>query len=125
MNNNNNTMIFNSIKAFSFVAVVFGFVGLLTFFTGIIPLFAGSMGLLFVALSYRKGSPLTSYGRLGLLLSAISIILGVSLLLYSYYAVLLPMMNDPEYYNTMDLYYRNNFGISLDELFQGSFAPPQ
>lgn len=115
----------NSIKAFSFVSVVFGFLGIFTFFTGIIPLFTGSMGLLFVALSCRKGTPLTPNARLGLLLSVISLILGISLLIYSYYAVLQPMMNDPEYYKAMDLYYRNNFGIGLDELFQGSFKPPQ
>lgn len=118
-----NKIVTNSIQTYSIASVIFGVIALLTFFTGIIPLFAGGMGIVFVVLSYRKGSPLTSAARLGLLFSFIGIILGVSLLIFSYYNVVVPMMTDPEYYAAMDQYYRNNFGVSLDELFQGSFAP--
>lgn len=118
-----NNYVTNSIQAFSLAALVFGVFSVLSFFTGIIPLFTGCMSLLFVALSYRKGSPLTGSAHAAIYLSLIGMILGIALLVYSYYNVLLPMMNDPEYYKTMDLYYRNNFGVSLDELLGGAFKP--
>jgi len=106
----------NSIRGFSIAAVMFGIFSLITFFTGIIPLFTGSMGLIFVALSYRKGTPLNSTSRLGMYLCVIGLLFAGTLLLYAYNTVFLPMMNDPEFYNTMNLYYQNNFGISLDEM---------
>lgn len=114
---NQNSMKDNSIQAFSIAALAFGVISLITFFTGIVPLFAGGMGLIFAALSRRKGMALTGAGRVGLYLSVIGIVFGATLLLYAYYTVLLPMMNDPEFYDTMNLYYQNNFGISLDEMF--------
>lgn len=114
-----NNYVTNSIQAFSLAALVFGVFSVLSFFTGIIPLFTGCMSLLFVALSYRKGSPLTGAAHAAIYLSLIGMILGIALLVY----VLLPMMNDPEYYNAMDLYYRNNLGVSLDELLDGAFKP--
>lgn len=109
----------NSIQAFSVAGMIFGLLSLLTFFTGILPVFTGGMGLLFVALSYRKGKQLPPLSRGGLYMCVIGILLGAMLIVYAYYSVFLPMMNDPEFYNTMNLYYQNNFGISLDELIGG------
>lgn len=118
-----NQMITNSIQIFSVMAAIFGILSVFSFFTGIIPLFTGGMSILFATLSFRKGAPLPKASRIGVFLSVIGIILGVALLVYAYYTVLLPMMNDPEYYNAMDLYYRNNFGVSLEELFGGNLKP--
>ena len=120
---NNSAGITNSIRAFSIAALVFGILALITFFTGILPLMAGGMGILFVALSYRKGSPLTPTARAGLYLSILGVLFGVLLLVYSYFAVVQPMMNDPEFYDAMNLYYQNNFGISLDEMWGTSIRP--
>ena len=112
----------NSIQSFSVAAAIFGVFSLLTFFTGILPIFTGGMGLLFVALSHRKGSPLTMSGRIGLYMCVIGILLGSMLIMYAYFTVFLPMMSDPEFYHTMDLYYQNNFGVSLEDLFGSSFT---
>lgn len=112
----------NSIKAFSVAALVFGILSLITCCTGILPLTAGGMSILFVVLSHRRAKPLPPMSMVGLILAVIGMVLGLILTTITLVYVIIPMLTDPQAREELNTFYKNYYGMSLDELL-GSWDP--
>ncbi|MCR4598462.1 MAG: hypothetical protein K5678_05450 [Acetatifactor sp.] len=106
-----------SIRSFATASIICGLIAMATFFTGIIPLVAGGLGILFAVLSRREDRPFPSTSWWGIVLSAVGIFMGGLILTYALVTMVLPMMNDPAYYQEMKTLYMNTYGINLDELW--------
>ena len=106
----------NSIRSFSLASVIFGALSLLTCFTGIFPLIGGGLGILFAVLSRREDRPFASLSWWGVVLSCLGLFMGAMILTFAIVYYIIPMLTDPAFYQEMNTFYQNNYGISLDEL---------
>ena len=107
----------NSIRAFALAALIFGGFSIAFFFTGFLPLVFGGMSIICAVLSRREDRPFPSMSWWGVMLSCIGIFMGVLILAYAIIAFVIPMMNDPTYYQEMKNLYQNLYGINLDDYF--------
>lgn len=103
-------------SGFSIASMVLGILSILTWCTGILPLGLGGLGVLFAMLTHRSKSGMPSLSKAGLLLSCIGIALGILITLMVVINFIIPMYTDPNFYQEMNEYYKNFYGISLDEL---------
>ncbi|MBR6476915.1 MAG: hypothetical protein IKS85_00565 [Lachnospiraceae bacterium] len=106
-----------SIRAFATATLICGILSIFTFWTGFLPFIFGSMGILFAVLSRREDRPFPSSSWWGVVASLIGIFMGAMILYYVFMNMILPMMTDPAFYQEMKIYYQNNFGINLDEIW--------
>lgn len=107
-------------SGFSIASVVLGILSIITWCTAIFPLPTGGLGILFAALTYRKGKEMPSLSKAGLILSVIGMIIGIILTAFIVFNFVIPLFTDPVFYEEMNEYYQSFYGISLDELL-GSY----
>ena len=107
----------NSIQMFSKASLVFGILSILTFWTGFFPFICGSMGILCAILSKREAMTTPSASWWGTMTSAVGLLMGALILYFFVVSYLIPIMTDPALYQEWDTYYRNLYGIGLDEIF--------
>lgn len=106
----------NSIRSFSTASLVFGILSVILFWTGIFPLAFGAMGVIFAVLSRREDRPFPSSAWWGCVASFIGIFMGLLILYFVIVNYAIPLMTDPAFYQEMNEYYLNTYGISLDEM---------
>lgn len=101
---------------FGIASMIFGIISILGCCTGFVAMVAGSLGILFFVLSKRKGKSANSYAWIGLGLSVVGFALGTILIAYTMFAIVIPIMTDPEAYRHWDEIYKTTYGIGLDEI---------
>lgn len=114
----NDTMEVNarSVRAFAKASLIFGILSMATLVTVFPPLAFGSMGILCAVLSKREGCPFPGISWWGALLSAIGLFIILAIMYFAIVNVLIPMYNDPAFYEEMKTLYQNTYGINLDDL---------
>lgn len=85
--------------------------------TGILSLPLGALGILFALLTYRRGKKINGTAMTGIVLSAMGIITGISMLIYSFYT-LPDMMRDPMFRNQVDAITEQMYGMDFAELME-------
>lgn len=108
----------NSIRNFATASLILGVLSTLTFWTGILPFVFGGLSILFAVLSRREDRPFPSASWWGIAASCIGLFMGALILYFAVVSYVIPMMTDPAFYQEMNTFYQNNYGISLDELLQ-------
>jgi len=107
-----------SIQSFATASLIFGILSPLTCFTGFLPLVNGGLSILFAVLSRREDRPFPTMSWWGIFFSVIGIFMGALILTFVVLYYVIPMMTDPAFYQEMNTYYINHYGISLDDLWQ-------
>ncbi|MBO4749047.1 MAG: hypothetical protein J5546_01885 [Lachnospiraceae bacterium] len=107
-----------SIQAFSMASLIFGILAPLTCFTGFLPLVNGGLSILFAVLSHREDRPFPALSWWGIFFAVIGLFMGALILVFVINYYFIPMMTDPAFYQEMNTYYMNNYGISLDDLWK-------
>ncbi|MBR1772053.1 MAG: hypothetical protein IJ747_08495 [Lachnospiraceae bacterium] len=101
------------LNPFALASFICGMLSTFVCCTGILPLFFGAFGILFAVLSKRLGKPTPPLSSLGLFLSCLGIVLGLSMcgfVLYQY-------LTDEEYRNIVNQYYQQySNGIYMNNL---------
>lgn len=104
-------------NAFSVASVVSGVLSLAFLCTGIFAIPFGALGLIFVALTYRKGYGMPPMSTVGLALSLLGLLVGIMITVWVLVSTVIPMMTDPAYFEKMNEMYKSQFGIDLSEYY--------
>lgn len=104
-------------QGFIIASMVCGVLSMTACCTGVLSLPLGSLGILFALLTYRKGKKVNGSAMTGIVLSAMGIITGVSMLIYSFYT-LPDMLQDPIFRNQADTMTERIYGMDFAEFMQ-------
>lgn len=104
-------------NAFSVASVVFGVLSIIFLCTGIFAIPMGALGLIFVALTYRRGSGMPPMSTVGLALSLLGLLVGIIVTVWVLVTTVIPMMTDPGYFEKMNEMYKSQFGIDLSQYY--------
>lgn len=104
-------------QGFIIASVICGVLSVTACCTGILSLPLGALGIIFALLTYRKGKRMSGSALTGIMLSAMGIVTGISMLIYSF--VTLPqMMQDPFFRNQVDSITRQMYGMDFAEFMR-------
>ena len=104
-------------QGFIIASMVCGVLSVTACCTGILSLPLGALGILFALLTYRKGKKMNGTAMIGIVLSAMGIITGISMLVYSFY-MLPEMMKDPFFRNQVDAITEQMYGMDFAEFME-------
>lgn len=104
-------------QGFLIASMICGVLSVTTCCTGILSLPLGALGILFALLTCRRGKKMSSSAMTGIVLSAMGIITGVSLLAYSFH-MLPAMMRDPMFRNQVDAITEQMYGMDFEEFMK-------
>ena len=104
------------LTGFSLATLVCAVLSLLSLCTGVFAISFGCMGILFVILARRKNQPMTNANYISMCMCLVGIILGISLVIYVLATVIIPMLTDPEAFRELNTFYKNTYGVSLEEM---------
>lgn len=107
----------NKNNAFSVASVVFGILSLAFLCTGVFAIPLGALGLIFVALTYRRGYGMPPLSNVGLALSLLGFLVGLIITAWVMVTTVIPMMTDPNYFQQMNEMYKSQYGIDLSQYY--------
>lgn len=104
-------------QGFIIASMICGVLSVTACCTGILSLPLGALGILFALLTYRKGKKLNGTALTGMVLSAMGIITGISMTIYSFYT-LPEMMQDPFFRSQVDSLTEQMYGMDFAEFMK-------
>lgn len=104
-------------QGFIIASMICGVLSVTACCTGILSLPLGALGILFALLTCRKGKRMNSTAMTGIVFSAMGIITGVSMLIYSFYT-LPDMMRDPAFRSQVDTITEQMYGMDFAEFME-------
>jgi len=104
-------------QGFMLASGICGLLSVSTCCTGIFSLVFGSLGILFAVLASRKGKQLNATCILGIVFSAIGMLSGLFLLVYTF--VMFPaLMQDETYRQQLDMVTEAAYGMDFEEFME-------
>jgi len=104
-------------QGFIIASMICGVLSVTACCTGILSLPLGALGILFALLTCRKGKRMNGTAMTGIVFSAMGIITGVSMLIYSFYT-LPDMMRDPAFRSQVDTITEQMYGMDFAEFME-------
>lgn len=104
-------------QGFLMASCLCGFLSVTMCCTGVLSLPLGALGILFALLAYRKGKKMSSQGVVGITLSALGMLSGIALIIYSF--VTLPeMLQDKAFRSQADIITEQMYGMDFAEFME-------
>ena len=104
-------------NGFAVASLVFGIISLSLCITGILGIPAGALSILFAALSKRKGEALSGICIVGIVISALGMLLGLLIIAYTIFL----LFYDPAFKEQINLLMQQMYGVSLEEFLSMYF----
>lgn len=106
---------------FATASLLFGVLSLMSACTGIFSIPLGAFSILFAVLSNRSRKKMNTMTLTGMIMSAIGIVSGMVLIIYSF--VMLPkMMQDPYFQKQMDAVTESLYGESFEDFMKNYYG---
>lgn len=106
---------------FATISLMLGIFSVTACCTGVLSLPLGALGILFAILTYRKGKQMNPLSIAGIVFSAIGMLTGLAMLIYTFVA-LPSLMEDESFREQMNAVSEQMYGIEFDTLMEEAYG---